>query len=218
MLHTRHCFDCISPSQVEHVQRLLAEEKAEQEMAAQLLKARSACAADSSSAPGSSSRHSGGSSSSPPRVNTPPSPLAEPAPAPAPAGRRKGGLPVPKTTLQHPPSRSMPPPPPPPPPPQSSSPPAALPVRGVGAKGTGKGDNKENRRAAKAAAVEGRQAELAVFDAHRQFITSCVGQLEVHTYMLSQESAFPMLALDARDAKRERAIRIPDTLSAIPCS
>lgn len=36
------------------------------------------------------------------------------------------------------------------------------------------------------------KAGVAVFDAHRQFITSCVEQLEVHTYMLSQAEAQPV--------------------------
>ena len=47
-----------------------------------------------------------------------------------------------------------------------------------------KAGDKENDEArnAEAFAAVGR----AVFDAHRQFITSCVEQLEVHTYMLSQ--------------------------------
>jgi hypothetical protein len=42
-----------------------------------------------------------------------------------------------------------------------------------------------------ASAVDVSEAGAAVFGAHRQFITSCVEQLEVHTYMLSQAEAQP---------------------------
>lgn len=46
--------------------------------------------------------------------------------------------------------------------------------------GASKGDKKELSKAG-----------LAVFDAHRLFITSCVEQLEVHTFMLSQAEPKP---------------------------
>jgi len=51
-----------------------------------------------------------------------------------------------------------------------------------------KSDNKENRRTAK---VEQSDVKQAVFEAHKEFITSCVGQLEVHTHMLNQAQSQP---------------------------
>ena len=43
------------------------------------------------------------------------------------------------------------------------------------------------------------KASHDVFDAHRNFITSCVEQLEVHTWMLSQGEAKPVETAQMQD-------------------
>mmetsp|Transcript_4304 Transcript_4304/g.9297 ORF Transcript_4304/g.9297 Transcript_4304/m.9297 type:complete len:117 (-) Transcript_4304:456-806(-) len=93
-------------------------------------------------------------------------------------------------------------------------PPAAAPTRTSTRHVSAKEANKENgERAAKPPpSAEVRQA---VFDAHRQFITSCVEQLEVHTYMLSQAEHGPereaglhdyVMGLEALLAERQAAL------------
>ncbi|KAL3922293.1 MAG: hypothetical protein SGPRY_004611 [Prymnesium sp.] len=164
---------------VEHVQRLLAEEKAERVMAEQLAQLKGD--ADSSPTP-------------PPR---PPPPKSACVPT-----RRSARTapPMPTMASSLPTVNSFTPPPPvplPSPPPsvrpdvvpEGEAPPTQMVTRSSRLK-TAMEENKENgERSTKprAAPAEVRQA---VFDSHRQFITSCVEQLEVHTYMLSQASLF----------------------------
>ena len=64
-----------------------------------------------------------------------------------------------------------------------------------GEKGEKKRRGSREKRSSKSIA----KASGAVFDAHRTFITSCVEQLEVHTFMLSQAEAKPSDAKQLED-------------------
>ena len=68
-------------------------------------------------------------------------------------------------------------------------------------------------------AVSAREAGAAIFGAHREFITQCVEQLEVHTWMLSQAEANEKLmegaSLDATEAATGRAESLVDYVASL---